>query len=100
MPKKGITLPVHVLKVAEEEVGKSYAGSFSSYILELIKRDKQEQIIKAYDDMPVKMSSARPAAIENKCFYCGKMITVGSPICNAKFKDEHQQYVHEKCCRE
>lgn len=99
MPKKSVSLPVHVLKVIEEEVEKNYRGSFSSYILELIKKDKQEEISRAYEDMPVRISEVKAAAIENNCLYCGKKIHIGSKICNARFKDEHQQYVHKNCCR-
>jgi Arc/MetJ-type ribon-helix-helix transcriptional regulator len=100
VPKKSITLPAHVLKVVDEEVNKNYNGSLSSYILELLKEDKQQEINKAYDEMPIRVSESKDAAIENRCLYCGKMISIGSRICNAKFKDEHCQYVHEKCCRD
>lgn len=100
MPKKSVTLPVHVLKVVEEEVEKNYSGSFSAYILELIKKEKQQEICRAYDDMPVRISEAKAAAIENNCLYCGKKIKIGSLICNGRFKDEHQQYVHKRCCRD
>lgn len=100
MPKKSLTLPTHILKVADEEVEKNYNGSFSSYILELIKRDKQEDIDKAYDEMPIRVSEVKKAGIENKCLYCCGKIAIGNLICNAKFKDGHQQYVHKGCCRD
>lgn len=100
MPKKSLTLPYHILKVAEEEAAKNYNGSFSGLILDLIKRNKHEEIDRAYDEMPVKLSEVKKASIENKCLYCGEKIKPGSLICNAKFKDGHQQYVHKKCCRD
>jgi hypothetical protein len=100
MPKKSLTLPAHVLKIVEDEVDKSYNGSLSNYILELIKKDKLEEINKAYDEMPERISESKKAAIENNCLYCGKKISIGSSICNAKFADGHQQYVHKSCCRD
>lgn len=100
MSKKSVTLPAHVLKVVEEEVKKNYSGSFKNYVLELIRRDKQGEIDKAYDEMPVKVSKAIKAGMETNCLYCGKKMHIGNRICNAQFKDGHQQYVHEKCCRD
>jgi hypothetical protein len=100
VPKKSITLPSHVLKVAEEEAVKFYNGKLSAYVQELIKRDKSSEIDMAFIDMPVRASKAISARIENQCRFCSKVIRVGDKICNARFSDNHEQYVHEKCCKD
>jgi hypothetical protein len=44
MPKKTITLPNHVLRVAEQEADKKHGGSVSVYLQTLISKDKPEEV--------------------------------------------------------
>jgi hypothetical protein len=104
MPKKTITLPNHVLKVAEQEAHKYYGGSLSIYLQALINKDKCEEVEiefeKEQSRKPKRASEITLAKFKNVCPICGRKIYKKDKICNALIEDGHYQYVHKGCCKD
>jgi hypothetical protein len=104
MPKKTITLPNHVLKVAEQEADKNYGGSVSLYLQALISKDKAEEVESEFQKeqlrRPKRISEITLAKFKNVCPVCNRKIYKKDKICNALFEDGHSQYVHKGCCED
>jgi hypothetical protein len=102
--KKTISLPDYVAKVAESKAKIRFGGNFSNYLQWLICSDNTDDVQKLLDEeerkKPIRLSDVRKAEYINKCPHCSGQIKMGDKICNALFEDGHEQFVHNKCCKE
>lgn len=49
-------------------------------------------------EKPKKTGNVFPSRFKSECYYCNGHIREGEPICQAKFSNGIEKYVHQDCC--
>jgi RNase P subunit RPR2 len=102
--KKTICLQEDVFTIAERNAKVMCNGNLSNYINSLIYNINKDEIDKLSKEnelkKPKRCGVVFKATKTTKCEKCTKDIQIGEKICNARFTDEHESYVHVTCSKE